>query len=363
MELETGCTDALDQVRSKLRKSAHADEHARYCRRRRVLLKSCVVVFAQREDIHAERLCEEVVHLGTKAFRVDVEDINQLKISFSNGSFRFALPSGSFEASDVRSVFVRRRPTSRDFGITDRAPQVSETEYIALQNEFLFQDAYFNLEESARFYNSLTATTRFMGKLNQDHVAARVGLEVAKTLVSVKTDEVVAFVEKIWSQGGQVCSKPLAAKDIESDGRLLTRYTEILDPKTDIHSENFEDCPIIFQEYIEKDYELRVTVIDSFVSAIRIDSQHAPGGTKTDWRKYNIPRTPHTLYELPRSLKEQLLHFHELTGLRYSAFDLIRSKDGRYIFLETNPSGQWLWLENITGTAITAGIAEALCAR
>jgi hypothetical protein len=32
-------------------------------------------------------------------------------------------------------------------------------------------------------------------------------------------------------------------------------------------------------------------------------------------------------------------------GLRYGAFDFVRTPDDRFVFLEVNPTGEWAWLE------------------
>ena len=44
-------------------------------------------------------------------------------------------------------------------------------------------------------------------------------------------------------------------------------------------------------------------------------------------------------------------------GLCFGAIDLVLTPDGRYVFLEINPSGQWEWIESLTGLPIS----EALC--
>jgi hypothetical protein len=63
---------------------------------------------------------------------------------------------------------------------------------------------------------------------------------------------------------------------------------------------------------------------------------------------------------LPSNIREQLLSFHTYFGSAASSFDLIRSRDREYVFLETNPYGQWLWIEDLTGLQITAAIADFL---
>jgi glutathione synthase/RimK-type ligase-like ATP-grasp enzyme len=47
-------------------------------------------------------------------------------------------------------------------------------------------------------------------------------------------------------------------------------------------------------------------------------------------------------------------------GLVYAAIDMRRTPDGRYVFLEVNPSGQWLFIENLTGQRMSAALAAAL---
>ena len=49
-------------------------------------------------------------------------------------------------------------------------------------------------------------------------------------------------------------------------------------------------------------------------------------------------------------------------GIVYGAIDLRRTPDGRHVFLEVNPAGQWLFVEQATGQPIAAAVAQALLA-
>jgi len=49
-------------------------------------------------------------------------------------------------------------------------------------------------------------------------------------------------------------------------------------------------------------------------------------------------------------------------GLVYGAIDLRLTEDGRYVFLEINPAGQFLYVEQQTGQPITAALAACLAA-
>ena len=49
-------------------------------------------------------------------------------------------------------------------------------------------------------------------------------------------------------------------------------------------------------------------------------------------------------------------------GLIYGAIDLRLTADGRYVFLEINPAGQFLYVEQQTGQPIAAALAARLAA-
>ena len=50
-------------------------------------------------------------------------------------------------------------------------------------------------------------------------------------------------------------------------------------------------------------------------------------------------------------------------GLRYGAIDLIVTPEGRIVFLELNPTGQYLWIEQATGLPISLALAELLAGK
>ncbi|MCU5743742.1 hypothetical protein OCC47_20710 [Bacillus cereus] len=50
-------------------------------------------------------------------------------------------------------------------------------------------------------------------------------------------------------------------------------------------------------------------------------------------------------YDVSEALKKMLLNFNKKAGIQFGAFDLIKTNSGKYVFLECNPSGQWLWIE------------------
>ena len=48
----------------------------------------------------------------------------------------------------------------------------------------------------------------------------------------------------------------------------------------------------------------------------------------------------------------------EILGLVYGALDFIVTPDNRWIFLEINCMGQYLWIEELTGLQISSAIVS-----
>ncbi len=118
-------------------------------------------------------------------------------------------------------------------------------------------------------------------------------------------------------------------------------------------------CPVIVQEQIPWRVELRVTVVGDQIFACEIHSQIS-NHARLDWRRYDTGATPHLVHELPGEIADRCVALTHRLGLRYGAVDLILTPDGRYVFLEINPNGQWLWIENLTGLPISQAVCDLL---
>jgi glutathione synthase/RimK-type ligase-like ATP-grasp enzyme len=79
---------------------------------------------------------------------------------------------------------------------------------------------------------------------------------------------------------------------------------------------------------------------------------------------------PHTLVsndadavELPADVRTKTLALMDALGLNYGAFDFIVSPEGRHVFLEVNPVGEFMWLCTTPGLPIDEALADVLCGR
>ncbi len=189
----------------------------------------------------------------------------------------------------------------------------------------------------------------------QLQVAAQVGLDVPKTLISNRPESIRKFYQK---------HRPIIAKPVRS-GYVVKNGVECAVFTTKLEDEVMNDLsdaalsPTIYQELLPKAYDIRVTIVGRRLFAVTIDSQSDPNAI-IDWRKTENPLLPHAPIELPEPLQRSLLELTARLSLAYGAIDLVLTPDGRYVFLEINPNGQWLWIDEMLSLGISRSIAEWL---
>lgn len=194
-------------------------------------------------------------------------------------------------------------------------------------------------------------------KLPQLAVAQEVGFDIPRTCVSADPEVVRSFVRRI---GGEVIVKlvspgppPLASNEGYNVFASLLNLGDLDDDR------QIAACPAIYQEPVAKSFELRVTVVGDDVFACAIDSQATPLAC-IDWRRESSENIAHRSHRLPPHVEDRCRDLNRRYGLEFSAIDLIVTPEGRTVFLELNPNGQWLWIEEATGLPIADAIARRL---
>jgi hypothetical protein len=109
----------------------------------------------------------------------------------------------------------------------------------------------------------------------------------------------------------------------------------------------------LFQKRVPKVADVRATVIGADVFCVRIDSD------LLDWRT-DYSKLTYTPVEAPPGIRPALHRYMNRFRLVFGAFDFAVDHEGRWWFLECNPSGQWSWLETETGLPMCAALADLL---
>ena len=116
-------------------------------------------------------------------------------------------------------------------------------------------------------------------------------------------------------------------------------------------------APVIFQEYVDAVYDLRITLVGDEIFAAAIHSQQT--SYPTDFRM-DMSNAKIAAVDLPPNVQERLRQYRRALGLQYGAVDMRLRADGKYVFLEVNPAGQWLFIEEATKQPIAAALARLL---
>jgi ATP-grasp ribosomal peptide maturase len=181
--------------------------------------------------------------------------------------------------------------------------------------------------------------------------AEAVGLTVPDTLITNDPDEARSFV----SAAGQAVYKPLGGGGIAEEGVHKLVYANQL--TADVIDDSVRGTAHLFQKWVPKAYEVRLTVVDHEFFGIRIDSDSEIA--RVDWRT-DYPALRYSVIEVPELVRVSVWRLMRQLRLRFGALDFVLGPDGAWTFLEINPNGQWAWLQDATGLPIAAAIADAL---
>lgn len=331
------------------------------------MTKQQIVIVTEMMDPHADDMIQMLRRMGHAPIRLNTDEVPlnttmsfQLGSAAWSGQIAIQRNGRTIDVDDVRSIWWRRP-----------GPYALPAELSLQEREFAQEEinqALLGLLSSLDCYwISFPANIRHAShKLNQLKRAAELGFDVPPTIVTTTPDHVRDFYERCR---GQMIFKVLTDPSLAADkvARLQphappqpTRST----PTTLITAaqlallDSIQTTPCLFQEYVPKALELRVTVIGDEVFAAEIHSQQDQAAA-IDWRLGSHVR--HARATLPDDLAERCLRFVRSYGLSYSAMDFILTPDGRYVFIENNPNGQFMWVEKLVPELeMTAAMAACL---
>jgi len=196
-------------------------------------------------------------------------------------------------------------------------------------------------------------------KLLQLKVAARLGWRVPRTVVTNSPDDFLAFYEEAEGRMVTKLAAGATAKAQTHVGDKFPSYTHVVQRRDLPTFRSVRFAPITLQEYIRKRVELRITVVGSDVFAAEIDSQ-VSARSRDDWRHHDLDPDMYRVHALPAEVEARCVRLVRELHLCYGALDVVLTPEGEYVFIEVNPNGQWLWIEDHTGLPIAAAIAQYL---
>jgi ATP-grasp ribosomal peptide maturase len=177
------------------------------------------------------------------------------------------------------------------------------------------------------------------------------GLLVPRTLITSDPDEAAEFVSEVG--GGAL--KPFGNGGFSDDAGYRIAYARRV-TTTDVRDESIRLTAHQLQEWVEIEFAVRLITVDRLCFAAAI----LPGSAKAhiDWRS-DYDALAYKPVDPPSHVYDGIQSLHADLGLRFSASDFLVDRHGAWWFLETNPNGQWAWIDCLADD-ISSAIATAL---
>ncbi len=212
----------------------------------------------------------------------------------------------------------------------------------AESREFIKNVFHFLGNDQTFWINTPSSASHANNKALQLVTAQALGFKIPDTLLSNNPEKVRRFFDR---HHGKIIFKgflPNVWNEFEMPQVALR--TSVVEAKHLIEDFCIRACPGIFQNAIQKDYEIRVTVMGEKILAAAIS--HKNMKEVTDFR-YDLDSSNLLVAEitLPDAIEKCCISLCKKLGLVFACIDLILSKDGEYVFLEVNEAGQFLWKE------------------
>lgn len=303
-----------------------------------------ILIVSNTLDLATDYVCVELDRRGSSYLRLNRDLLSRYEVIFDvlEGTLLVNIDNNKFKISNekLKAVYYRAPIYLRDIYRPDISPesQLSRTQWMAFaRNLTVFDDAKWMNHPSATFYAE--------NKLLQLRIARTIGMECPETIVTNSSPGAISKHKKYIVKSIDTALLRMVDKE-------AFVYSNVVDG-LDIDSFNNSIAPIIVQTYIQPKIDIRVTVINHIIYAVRILQNGK--GVEGDWRriKNDIEFVP---FALPDDVAENCVKVVKSLGLCFGGIDLIES-DGRYFFLEVNPTGEWGWLVN----SAKLRIPEAIC--
>ena len=303
-----------------------------------------------------DRVAEALSKKGVTPLRLDTDKFPlevQLTAHFdkSKSYHTIEYDNHSISTEQVQAVWMRRiwEPKLSQ----ELAPKYREA---CIRESKATLDGFWDSLKEAKWVDDLERINYASNKLRQLRVASEVGFVIPQTLVTNKAEAAREFFGQVK---GKMVSKLLTALSYSMEPTSFFLYTSTVKEEDLQDAESLRYCPMVFQEQIPKQQELRVVYVNGnvFVGALNADVYAA---AKADWRKPGVEVGAWQHHQLNNEFVRRLQAFMGKFGLLFGSLDFILTPSGEYVFLEINPVGEWGMLEKDLDLPIASAIADAL---
>ena len=313
-----------------------------------------ILFITNKEDITTDFVVKRIKESGTDYFRFNTEDLfNSVDIHLDFEKNKFQLldeRNGVIDLNKIKSVYFRRPKLPEiPFNL-----ETGERNFLIKEYNSLFNGIY-SILSTKLWINYVYSIIEAENKIYQLILAKKLGFKIPQTLISNHSDSAYKFIK---GNSFNCIVKPMRSGFVDDPDNPKVIFTGLIDRNKVKELKRIKYCPSIFQNNIEKEADVRVTVVGEKLFPARIESQEYEE-SKIDWRRgSNI--IDHNHIKLPSKIANQCINLVKQLNLIFGAIDLILDREGNYHFLEINSNGQWAWIERRLNLPISNEIAKLL---
>lgn len=310
-----------------------------------------VLIATFREDPDALVVANDLRSRGVRVSMFHGDEYpmkSEISTFVSNGEETQVLVNGAdgridFETFDV--VWWRRYS-----GFVVRGAYHPDDERIVQQeNRMLARHLPYVVANRARWINPPQGEMEGASKLLQLRVAKQVGLQFPRTLATNSRVDAAAFIDAIESEGKRAILKTFLPHhwDLQEAGEsgVAYAYASSIRSAQLVEESMFRVCPVLLQEQVDCICEIRAIFMGE--ACVAVEYNHArPGREHLGVRHGTGAHDTTRIHPLPTDVQHLCVQLMKRLSLVFGSFDFLLTADRRYVFLEVNPQGQWVWLES-----------------
>ena len=307
------------------------------------------LVISSTIDFSTDLVCYQLMKNNEKFYRLNRDEFckHKIFIDLQKQTMIISIEDEEYETQfdKLKGIFFRapvflRTQSKAELSVSK---QLERNQWSAfLRNLIIFKNA--------NWINNPVCTYRAENKLYQLCIAKESGLLVPTTYVSNSGD-----VNLISDKQYVVKSLDTALfYDLKNKKEMFT-YSNVV-TGAELQQYDLTEAPVFVQEFLNPKIDCRVTYVSGNLFPVKIlENGHGMYG---DWRvrKEELEYIP---FQLPEDVELAIRSLMKNLNLNFGGIDLALV-DGKYYFIEVNPTGEWGWLEIKTGINISETIKNAL---
>jgi ATP-GRASP peptide maturase of grasp-with-spasm system len=293
-----------------------------------------IIILSENNDLSTNDIMRWCKIKGYDARRINYDDRN-LQIHISESCINICTSFDSFSIEPNSACWFRRADLPAIYLSSEKNPVEQEKQV-------------FSFSERKQTYNALKywiinhchySCEFFHDTFNKIDVllkAQKSGIKTPQWIVTDHREYAISFAKQYQF----IASKPFTGFALHSGQDVYTNLTERFTPD-ELQSFSPRFVSRIFQQYIEKKYELRSFYFHEKFFTYAILSQNNPK-TAIDFRNYDNDTPNRSIpFELPEEYKMKLTSLMKQLKLDTGSFDILVDRNDDYYFLEVNPVGQF----------------------